>query len=186
MRAVVLACLILVPGLAAADDLPAPTEPPIQPAPIQDTSETPPPPPQNYEKPALKSPIRPREIVIDVPGVRSRTQKIALGSLVAAGVIAGSIGLYFHLDSRSAANEVSESVFNGKTWTPEREQRFDEGERSKSRAGIGYAIGGAFVIGAIVTLIVTDPGSERAVIRPRHAGVVPVPGGAVAGAGWSF
>lgn len=186
MRAVLAGLICTLPRLVAADEAPAPTEPLVEPVPIQDTSETPPPPPDTYERPTLKAPIRPREIVIDVPGVRPTTTKIVLGSLIAASAISGIVGLYFHLDSRSAANEVSESVFNGKTWTPEREQRFDDGERSKSRAAVGYAIGGAFVIGAIVTLIATEPSSERAVIRPRHAGVVPVPGGAIAGAGWSF
>lgn len=170
-----------------ADEAPAPTEPLVEPTPIHDEKEDQPkPPPDHYERPTLKTPIRPREIVIDVPGVRNTQQKIVLGSLIAAGVIAGGFGLYFHLDSRSAANEVSESVFNGQTWTPARQARFDEGETSKTRAGIGYAISGVFVIGAIVALVVTEPKSERAVIRPRHAGVTPIPGGAIAGAGWSF
>ena len=192
MRAVFVACLLAVPRFAAAEEVPPPAEPPVQPAPIQDTSEAPPPPRENMEKPVLKTPIRPREIVIDVPGVRTREQKIVLGSLMAAGTIAGLLGVYFHLESRSAANDVSESVFNGQTWTSDRQARLEEGERSKTRAGISYAMGGAFVIGAIVALIVTEPKSEKAVIRPRHAGntvsplVSPIPGGAMAGAGWSF
>jgi hypothetical protein len=181
-----LACLISMPRLAIADEAPGPSGPLVEPIPIQDTSNEPPPVQENYEKPTLKEPIRPREIVIDVPGVRTPSQKIVLGSLIAAGVIGSAVGLYFHMESRSAANEVSESVFNGKTWTPERQDRFDDGERAKSRAAVGYAIGGAFVVGALVALIVTEPSTERAVIRPRHAGVVPVPGGAIAGAGWSF
>ncbi len=186
MRAALLVCLFAVPRLAAADDAPAPAEPLVEPVPIQDTTEKPAPPQENYEKPALKTPIRPREIVIDVPGIRTKQTRIVLGSLLAAGTAAGLLGMYFHLGSRSAANDVSQGVFNGKTWTPERQDRFDEGERDKTRAGIAYAIGGAFVIGAIAALIATDPKSEQAVIRPRHAGIVPVPGGAVAGAGWSF
>jgi len=191
MRAVKL-CLLAIavastPTIAAADDAPpAPTEPLVEPVPIQDASEQPPPPRETYEKPTLKSPIRPREIVIDVPGVRSTRTKIVLGSLLAAGAIGGIAGVYFHLGSRSAANDVSETVFNGQTWTPERQARLEEGDRDKGRAGVAYAIGGAFVVGAIVALIVTEPSSERAVIRPRHAGITPVPGGAVAGAGWSF
>jgi hypothetical protein len=186
MRAALLVCLLSVPGLAAADDTPAPSEPLVEPVPIQDTTEKPAPAQENYEKPALKTPIRPREIVIEVPGMRTKQTRIVLGSLLAAGTIGGLVGVYFHLGSRSAANDVSQGVFNGRTWTPDRQARFDEGERDKTRAGIAYAIGGAFVIGAIATLIATDPKSQREVIRPRHAGIVPVPGGAVAGAGWSF
>ena len=187
MREVLLACLVAgAPRVAVADDVPAPTEPVVQPAPIQDTTETPPPPPENYEKPTLKTPIRTREIVIDVPGTRTQQQKLVLGGLLAAGGIAGVLGVYFHLDSRSAANDVAESVFNGQTWTPERQARLEDGQASRTRAGVAYGIGGALVIGAIVTLIATEPKSERAVIRPRHAGVTPIPGGAIAGAGWSF
>lgn len=186
MRAAVLACLLALPRVASADEAPVPTEPLVEPVPIQDTTEKPAPAQENYEKPALKTPIRPREIVIDVPGLRTNQQKIVLGSLFAAGTIGTALGILFHVQSRSAANEVSEDVFNGKTWTPERQGRFDDGESAKTRAGITYAIGGAFIIGGIVALIITEPKSERAVIRPRHAGIVPVPGGAVAGAGWSF
>jgi hypothetical protein len=187
MRAVLLACLLAgAPRVAIADEAPAPTEPPVQPAPIQDTKESPPPPPDNYEKPTLKTPIRPREIVIDVPGTRTRQQKMILGGLLAAGGVAGVLGVYFHLDSRAAANDVSEPVFNGQTWTPERQARLEDGQASRTRAGIAYGLGGAFVIGAIVALIATEPKSEQAVIRPRHAGVTPIPGGAIAGAGWSF
>jgi hypothetical protein len=186
MRAVLLAGLICtLPRFAAADEESS-RIPPVPP-PAEDTKEEKaPPPPDNYERPVMKTPVRPREIVIDVPGVRSSQTKIVLGSLIAAGTIAGSIGLYFHLDSRSAANEISQSVFDGRTWTSDRQARLEDGERSKSRAAVGYAIGGAFVVGAIVALIVTEPKSEQAVIRPRHAGITPIPGGAIAGAGWSF
>lgn len=199
MRAALFACLLVgLPRLAAADEAPPPTEPLVEPVPIQDKTEQAPPTPENYEKPALKTPIRPREIVIEVPGIRSRQTKIVLGALLAAGAIGGGLGAYFHLESRSAANDVSQAVFNGQTWTADRQRRFEDGESAKSRAAVGYAIGGAFVIGAIVTLIVTEPKSEQAVLRPRHAGtpqggldsrltgVSPIPGGAIAGAGWSF
>jgi len=187
MRAVLLAGLLaVVPRFAIADDVPAPAEPLVEPVPIQDTTDAPPPTPDNFEKPALKTPIRPREIVIDVPGVRSLKTKIVLGSVLGAGTLAGLVGLYFHVESRSAANEVSKQVFNGQTWTPDRQLRFEDGEQARGRAIASYAIGRAFVIGAIVALIVTEPKSEQAVIRPRHAGIVPVPGGAIAGAGWSF
>lgn len=187
MRAVLLACLIAVlPRFAAADEAPAPAEPLVEPVPISDTKEAPPPPRENFEKPSLKTPIRPREIVIEVPGIRPKQTKIVLGSLIAAGTVAGALGVYFHLQSRSAANDVSEAVFSGQTWTPARQARLEEGDSARTRAGVAYAVGGAFVIGAIVALIATEPKSEQAVIRPRHAGVTPIPGGAIAGAGWSF
>lgn len=182
-----LACLIVVlPRFATADEAPAPTEPLVEPVPIQDTKEAPPPATENYEKPTYKTPIRPREIVIEVPGIRSKQTRFVLGSLLVAGGIAGALGVYFHLDSRSAANDVSEAVFSGQTWTPARQARLEEGDAARGRAGIAYGIGGALVVGAIIALIATEPKSEQAVIRPRHAGVTPVPGGAIAGAGWSF
>lgn len=188
MRAALFACLVVaLPRFAVADDAPAPSEPLVEPVPVRDqTEDKPAAPPDNYERPALKTPIRPREIVIEVPGLRTPQQKIVLGSLFAAGVVGSALGAYFHLDSRSKANDLSQGIFGGRTWTPDRQEQYDDGQTSKTRAIVGYTVGGLFVIGGIVALIVTEPKSEQAVIRPRHAGITPVPGGAVAGAGWSF
>jgi hypothetical protein len=191
MRAILLGCLLaMLPRVASADE-PGPQggpgeTPPPQPKKETPTEEPPPPRPQSEAPVIYKQPIRPREIVVDIPGVRSTQTRLMLGGLAAATLIVGGIGLYFHVESRDAANEVSRQIFAGETWTQARQDRVEDAERSKTRAIIGSTAGGLLLAGTITALILTEPKSERAVIRPRHAGVVPVPGGAIAGAGWSF
>lgn len=195
MTRVVLAAFVisLLPGIARADDDPPPGDqpgeqpPPVEPVPTQPTQPTSeePEPPQHYEKPMVQTGIHPKEIVIEVPGLRTTNQKIVVGSLLGAGAIGGAIGLYFNLQSRSDANKVNAATFTGKAWTADREQSYDSANSNRNRAAVGYAIGGAFVIGAIAAFIATEPKSETTVIRP-HAAVVPTSGGAFATYGGSF
>ncbi len=174
-----------------APEQPSP-EPGTEPAPTPDTEPAPMPDgppiprPDSYDRPVLRSPISRREIVIDVPGLRTRRAKILSGGLLAAGVIAGSVGLVYTLDSRTQANKVSAQLFTGKTWSDELQRAVDNTDRSRTRAIIAYSIGGAFVAGAIAAYIATEPKAERHVIRPHHAGLTPVRGGAVATSEWSF
>ncbi len=188
MRAVLVACLISVlPRVAHADEVPPPGEPTTEePKEAPKPEPTPDPDASKYDGPVLKGALHPREIVVDVPGVRSSKTKLILGSLLAAGVVGGGIGLAFHLQSRSASNDVSAQVFTGKVWTDEREQLVDDAAKARSRAIVAYTIGGAFVTATIAMFIATEPKSERQVIRPHHAGVTPIPGGGMASAGWSF
>jgi len=183
------------PGTDPAPSPPAAPEQPVeQPAPEPTPAPEPEPDPmgppisapESYDRPVLKSPISRREIVIDVPGLRTRRAKLLSGSLLAAGVVAGSIGLYYTLESRSSANAVSAQVFTGKTWSDELQQSVDDADRSRTRAIIAYSIGGAFVAGAIAAYIATEPKSERHVIRPHRTALAPVPGGAVATGEWRF
>jgi hypothetical protein len=191
---VVLTIVLLVPRAARADEQgpqgggpPPPTENSDKAEKAEKPEVVPPQEPKDtHEGQYLKTPIRPREIVVDIPGVRPTQTKLMLYSLAAATVIAGGVGLYYHLDSRDAANSVSRQVFEGETWTADRQALFEQGERSRGRAAIWYTAGGLFLTGTVVALIVTEPKSERQVIRPRHAGIAPTPGGAIAGAGWSF
>lgn len=129
-----------------------------------------------------------REIVIDTPGERTRENKLLLAGLAGAGVLAGGLGLYWHLDSRSASREVSAKELTGKAWTSDRQALVEQADRSRTRAAIAYGIGGALVVSAVVALIVTEPPSERTVIHPRSATptVAPIQGGAVVGGAWSF
>ncbi len=129
-----------------------------------------------------------RDIVIETPGERSTNTKIMLAGLLGASVIAGSFGVYWHLDSRSTADDVSAGKFTGKAWTSEDIALFDDAERSRTRATIAYSIGGALLIGAAIAFIVTDPGSETTVITPSRTTptVSGTEGGAVLGGMWSF
>lgn len=130
-----------------------------------------------------------KDIVIEVPGERSTENKLVLGGIAGAGFVVGAIGLYFHLDSRSASNDVSSDKFTGHAWTAEDDALVDRADRSRSRAIIGYSIGGALIAGAVVAYILTEPKSETAVIHPHGHGtpsVTPTEGGALLGGLWSF
>ena len=142
--------------------------------------------PSTFEGQVVRPPIRTREIVIDIPGERPLTTKIALASLAGASVVAGALGLYFHLDSRSAAGEVSASLPTGRTWTVADQEFVDRAGRSRTRAAIAYGVGGGFAIAAIVGYIVSHPTSEQNVIRPHRAAIVPTSDGAVVTGAWTW
>ena len=130
-----------------------------------------------------------KDIVIEIPGERSTENKILLGSLAGAGFLFGALGAYWHLDSRSASNDVSSDRFTGHAWTADDQALVDRADRSRGRAIIAYSAGGALLIGAAIVYIVTEPKSETAVIRPHGRGtptVAPTEGGAVLGGMWSF
>ena len=129
------------------------------------------------------------DIVIDVPGERTTENWAVVGGLAGAGVIGGVIGLYFHLDTRSASNSLSSDKYTGHAWTADDQALVDQADRSKTRAIVGYSIGGALLIGAAVVYIVTEPRNEKAIIHPHGRGtpvVAPTAGGALLGGAWSF
>ncbi len=129
------------------------------------------------------------EIVIETPGERSGQDKVIVGSLAGAGAIVAGIGLWFHLDSRSASSEISAHKYTGRAWTADEAAAADRADSSRRGAMVGYTVGGALLVGAIVALIVTDPGSETTVIKPRRAAApvfAPTHGGALLGGTWSF
>ncbi len=131
---------------------------------------------------------RPRELVIEIPGERSRANAIALAAVAGAGVLAGAAGLYFHLDARSVGEGVEADRFTGRVWTQAQADLVARAERSSAVAAVCYGAGGALVLGAAIAYIVTEPRSETSVIRTTHAipAVAPVPGGAVLGGAWRF
>lgn len=129
------------------------------------------------------------DITIEIPGERSSENKILLGSLAGAGLVLGALGAYWHLDSRSASNDVSSDRFTGHAWTAEDEALVDRADRSRGRAIVAYSAGGALLLGAAIVYIVTEPRSETTVIHPHGRGtptVAPTEGGAVLGGMWSF
>jgi hypothetical protein len=129
-----------------------------------------------------------KPITIIAPGERSTNNKLVLAGIAGAGLIAGAVGFYFHLDSRTASDEVGTDVFTGNAWSPEHQALVDRAESSRTAAIAMYSIGSAFLIGTVVYWIATDPPDETIVIRPRSAQptVAPIPGGAVVGGTWSF
>jgi hypothetical protein len=180
---------IALPRAAFADDPPA-SDPPVDPVGSAPTS-APAPAPDPMPAPPVVRPVQPRkepgrDIVIDVPGERSRNNKLLCGGLLATGVIAGALGVYWHLDSRDASNAVSADYFTGEAWTQAHVDLVERADRSKTRATVAYTVGGAFLIGAIAAWIFTEPKTETAVI---HTGVTVGPtseGGTVVSRMWSF
>jgi len=131
---------------------------------------------------------KPREIVIEIPGERSTANVVVLAAVAGAGAIAGAVGVYENLDARSAQHAVAANRFLGRPWTQAEVALVDRAERSSTRAGIAYGVGGALLVGAAVAFIVTAPRSETSVIRTTRATplVAPAPGGAVVGGAWRF
>jgi hypothetical protein len=126
-----------------------------------------------------------KDIVIKVDRDRDAKNIALLASLAGIGVVLGGTGLYFNLDSRSAAEAVSPRHPTNQPWTAAQQADFDRAHSSGIKAGVFYGLGGACVIAAVVTMIATAPGSETTVIHPHYA-VAPTPGGAVVGKVWSF
>ena len=128
-----------------------------------------------------------QDYTVEVQGDRSRSNVITIAGIAGAGVLFGGLGVYYNLDSRDAANAVSASKFINVPWTQDRQDTYDRAHDSKIKAEVFYGIGGACLIAAVVTLIVTEPKTETITIRPHAAPTVaPAPGGAMLGGMWSF
>lgn len=194
MRSVWLACALALPVASPAwadqpspegvpTEAPEPLEPPPPEEPAAPDPDVLPEARPDLDRPTLKHSFRRKEIVVEVPGERSRTNKLALAATLGVGVIAGSLGVYYHLDSRDAVGQVSATKFTGRIWTQERQALVERAEDARGKAAIAYGIGGVFVIGAVVGFIVTEPKSSREVLRPH---VALGAGGAVVGGAWSW
>ncbi len=124
---------------------------------------------------------------IVIRSVPDRTPKniAILCAVTAVGLGIGGIGLYYHLDSRTASNEVSTGTFTHEAWTPALQAESDLANRDATRATIAYSVGGAFVIGAVVATILTAPAEQTTIMHPK-VGVAPARGGASVAAAWSF
>jgi hypothetical protein len=186
MRIALALVALALPTLAIADAPGAPPSPPPE--------ETPAPPshdPAADGGPRYFAPPIGHDIVIESREDRSKEAVTMIAVLGGAGVITGAVGVYFHLDASSAANDVSASKFTGEVWTSEREATYDRANRSSLLAGVFYGFAGAFLVGCAVAYIVSEPPSEKMIIHP-HANpkpqpvIAPTQGGAFLGGRWSF
>jgi hypothetical protein len=167
-----LLAIAAVPRLVLAQ----PAEPPDKPAPVPD---------RDYEPPASVEPTHQKDIVVRTEPDRSRNNVIVLASLAGAAVAFGGVGLYFHLDSKSASDEVSAKNVKNTAWTAADAVTLDRANSSATKAEVFYGIGGALLVGAAVAFIITAPKPETTVIH-SHVVAAPTPGGAMIGGVWSF
>lgn len=124
-----------------------------------------------------------KDIVVKMHPDRSRRNVTGLLILGGAGLVVSGVGLVFHLDSKSATEEVGAHKFTGETWTPERQDVYERAHRSAIAAGVFYGIGGGLLIGTAIAYMVTEPKMETTVIHPH---VAIGPSGAMVGGGWQF
>ena len=216
MRLVLAIAALVASPLYAAAQAPAPApEPaptPVEPAPPSPGEPTA---PTTPTAPAADAPKvdpaygeRPNRDVRDFPAPRgkdviivsypdrSRKNITVLLSLAGSGLVMGALGLYFHLDSRSATDDIDADSTRGVPWSAAHQDTYERAERSATIAGVFYGLGGALVLASAVTYIVTEPKAETMVIQPHGTGhaalprrtpiVAPTRGGAVIGGAWSF
>jgi len=132
---------------------------------------------------SVQEPFHHKDIVVTTTPDRSPKNVAILASIAGAAAVLGGIGVYYNLDSKSAADDVSAHQPMSLPWTPQRQATYDQAHDSAVKAEIFYGVGGALLIGAVVGLIVTQPKAETTVIHPH---VEVAPGGAVLGGSWRF
>lgn len=131
----------------------------------------------------VQVPFHHKDIVVTSTPERSAKNVAILASLAGAAAVFGGLGVYYNLDSKSAADDVSAHQPMSVPWTPDRQATYDRAHDSAVKAEIFYSVGGALLISAAVALIITQPKAETTVIHPH---VAVGPGGAVLGGSWSF
>jgi hypothetical protein len=203
--ALVLTAALLSRAASAQPGAPLPPAPAEDPVPVAAPSESPPAPPKGdpaYGEgpdhavvdsgPSDQAGIRMgRKIVVRYTPSRSGENITKVALLAGGSVLFGAVGLYFHYDSRSVSDEVSAHKFTGRPWTQDRQDLYDEANRSASIATVSYAIGGALLLTTAVFYMVTAPEQQTMDINPHTnakptALITPTRGGALVGTGWRF
>ncbi len=132
----------------------------------------------------------PTEVKYRRPKSRTLGQQLTIAGFTAGGLLAGGVGVYFHLDSRDAASELSSDGRVMGAWTADRQAQFDRAGSSGTKAIIGYSVGAVLLGAAVVALWRSVPGDEEVAIEPARKAAVPViapvAGGAVVGGAWSW
>jgi hypothetical protein len=114
---------------------------------------------------------------------RCRADKLLIGGLLAGTGLFAVSGVYFHLDSRAAAEEVSADNPTGQRWSDELADTYDRGQRSATIAKVSYALAGAAAVATLIAVWLTDPGEELVEAR---VGATVVDDGGIVGAAWQF
>jgi hypothetical protein len=183
------------PGVSVPAQTPTPTPAPAEPATAApgDTGPQADPAYGDFNNPDVRDFPAPKgkDVVIVAYPERSKTNLITMGALGAGGVILGAVGLYFHLDARSASDEVAANGFTGQPWSADKQATYDRAESSSTKAGVFYGLGGALLLATAITYIITEPSPETMVIHPHTdpkptAVIAPTKGGALVGGAWRF
>jgi hypothetical protein len=118
---------------------------------------------------------------------KSRTpgQKALIYGLLGGAGIGLGVGIYFHVDSHAAANEVSEDNGAPTIWNDRRQDIYDRAHSSGTTAIVGYSVCGALAIGAVVASVLTRPGHEVTEVRPQTSLTISH-GGAMVAHAWTF
>ncbi len=208
MRAVLaIAAILAAPVTATADE---PTPAPAEPAPVGgaapgETPATAPQPEQPVEGPKVDPAYgehpehdtrnfpdpKGKDVVIVSYPERSKTNIATIVGLAAGGAIIGAVGFYFHMDSRSASDEVSAHRFTGEPWSAAHQDTYDRAHSSAVAAGVLYGVGGGLLLASAIVYMATEPKAETMVIHP-HSGsqaralIAPTNGGAMIGGAWRF
>jgi hypothetical protein len=130
----------------------------------------------------------PETITVRAQRSRTRAQRLVIGSLLGgAGLFAGA-AIYFHLDSRRIASDLSADTPQNQRWSDELDAKYDRGQLVGKLSITSYVVSAGLIAGAIVAIITTDPGTELVEIqgKPVKPTAQVVPGGATVGATWSW
>jgi hypothetical protein len=125
-------------------------------------------------------------VKVRTPKARTPGQRALIWGLVGVGAISLGVGVYFNLDSHSAATEVSaqhDTIIG--VWNDDRQATYDRARSSGVKAIVGYSVAGACALGALVATILTRPGEQVTEMRPRTI-LAPTKGGAVVSHVWSW
>ena len=132
-----------------------------------------------------------RDEVLDTVerGDRSPSDRHLIGGLYVGAAVVGGLGLYFHLDSRAAANDVSNQNEATGPWTAALQSTYDRGHHDGELAEISYGVAGSLLLGAIIATWWTQPKPRTAqvdVSRIPTPVVSPTRNGGVVSAQWDF
>ena len=99
-----------------------------------------------------------KKLVFMEEGNRTETEKITLYSIFGGAVLAGAIGTYYVLDSKSLSDELSsKGVHTGRAWTQRFEDKRESALRSRTIAQVSLGISAGLLLSGIVAFIITEP-----------------------------
>lgn len=196
MRIALTLVVSVVAAPAFADEpAPLPSQPtPAAPGQVEPvTPEPEPAPAPPAEPPTNEMYVPSKRTRVDDIVVKSRPDRptksvIVLAAAAGVSVIVGGVGVYYHLDSRDASNEINAHKHTGVAWTAEKQDTYDRAHSSAVAAGVFYGIGGALLIGTAIAYMITEPAEETTILHPHTSTpvVAPTQGGAIVGGMWSF